>query len=398
MKSTETAKSVKAMKRMVDQAVQQQSGFSVAVVRHTGGEILMSVSGRIVMGDFDAFLSEIDTILNEKSPSAITVDTAMLRYIDSAGALSLVELENRAFSRSIPVEFRNMSAEIKGMMGLIERDSLVMPAVRSEKSTNRLVEGFGDISIEYYHDLISVLTFLGELLKAITYCILHPRSVRWGDVIFYMKRSGSEALPIVGLISILIGLIMAFMSSLQLKQFGANIFVAALVGIAVVKELAPMMTAIIVAGRSGSAFAAEIGTMMVNEEIDALTTMGFDPVRFLAIPKVVAAILVVPLLTLYAMFFGIMGGLLVGIIGLDLTFYTYIQKTMDSIKTFDVLSSLVKSGVFAFLIAGIGCQRGFQVFGGAESVGESTTSAVVSAIFLIIVSDSAFAIVLHYAF
>jgi phospholipid/cholesterol/gamma-HCH transport system permease protein len=170
------------------------------------------------------------------------------------------------------------------------------------------------------------------------------------------------------------------------------------VGIAVVKELAPMMTAIIVAGRSGSAFAAEIGTMMVNEEVDALATMGFDPVQFLAIPKIVAAIIVVPLLTLYAMLFGIMGGLLVGIIGLDLTFYTYIQETMKSIEIFDVYSSLVKSIVFAFLIAGIGCQRGFQVFGGAESVGESTTSAVVSAIFLIIVADSAFAIVLHYAF
>jgi phospholipid/cholesterol/gamma-HCH transport system permease protein len=213
-----------------------------------------------------------------------------------------------------------------------------------------------------------------------------------------MRKSGSEALPIVGLISLLIGLIMAFMSSLQLRMFGANLYVAALVSVAIVKELGPMMTAIIVAGRSGSAFAAEIGTMMVNEEVDALATMGFDPVRFLAVPKIIAAMIVVPLLTLYAMLFGIMGGLLVGVIGLDLTFYTYVQQTMKHIEMFDVVSSLVKSAVFAFLIAGIGCQRGFQVFGGAEAVGESTTSAVVSAIFLIVVTDSAFAIILHYAF
>jgi phospholipid/cholesterol/gamma-HCH transport system permease protein len=136
--------------------------------------------------------------------------------------------------------------------------------------------------------------------------------------------------------------------------------------------------------------------MMVNEEIDALVTMGFDPIRFLAVPKVIAAIIVVPILTLYSMMFGILGGLLVGVLGLDLTVYTYIQQSLNSVDLFDVVTSLVKSGVFAALISGIGCQRGFQVFGGAEAVGESTTSAVVSAIFLIIMADSAFAILLHY--
>ena len=149
------------------------------------------------------------------------------------------------------------------------------------------------------------MTFLGDLLTALLRSIFHPRSVRWDDVFFYMKRAGVEGLPIVGLINFLLGLIIAFMSSLQLKQFGANIYVASLVGVAMVTELGPIMTAIIVAGRSGSAFAAEIGTMKVNEEVDALVTMGFDPTRFLAIPKVLAAMLVVPVLTLYADFFGI---------------------------------------------------------------------------------------------
>ena len=386
------------MQQSVDRTIQQQNSFSVTVEKRTGDAVLLSVSGCIVMGDFDSFVSKIDKILSEQLPSSLIVDMAGLRYIDSAGALSLVQLENKTVSRSLPVTFRNMNDEIKGMMDLIDRESLTRPAIRSERRTIPFFDRIGDSSIVYYNDIISILTFLGELLLAMIYSVMHPRSVRWSDVIFYMRRAGSEALPIVGLISLLIGLIMAFMSSLQLKQFGANIFVAALVGIAVVKELAPMMTAIIVAGRSGSAFAAEIGTMMVNEEVDALTTMGFDPVRFLAVPKIIAAILVVPLLTLYAMLFGILGGLLVGVIGLELTFYTYIQETMRSIETFDILSSLVKSIVFAFLIAGIGCQRGFQVFGGAEAVGESTTSAVVSAIFLIIVTDSAFAIILHYAF
>jgi phospholipid/cholesterol/gamma-HCH transport system permease protein len=186
------------------------------------------------------------------------------------------------------------------------------------------------------------------------------------------------------------------MSSLQLKQFGANIYVAQLVGVAMVTELGPIMTAIIVAGRSGSAFAAEIGTMKVNEEVDALVSMGFDPTRFLAIPKVLAAMLVVPVLTLYADFFGVAGGLVVGVLGLDLSVYTYVQETMKVISITDIVKSLIKSVVFAVLIAGIGCQRGFQVRGGAEAVGASTTSAVVAAIFLIIVMDSAFAILFTY--
>jgi phospholipid/cholesterol/gamma-HCH transport system permease protein len=205
-----------------------------------------------------------------------------------------------------------------------------------------------------------------------------------------------DGLPIVGLLSFLLGLIIAFMSSLQLKQFGANIYVASLLAIGMVKELGPIMTAILVAGRSGSAFAAEIGTMKVNEEVDALVTMGFDPIRFLALPKVLAAMVVVPLLTLYADLFGIIGGLVVGVVGLDLTVYAYLKETQTSLTLLDVILSLIKAGVFAVLIAGIGCQRGFQVRGGAEAVGSATTSAVVSALFLIIVTDSAFALAFQY--
>jgi phospholipid/cholesterol/gamma-HCH transport system permease protein len=246
------------------------------------------------------------------------------------------------------------------------------------------------------NDFYQVVSFIGELLVALIRSLLKPRSIRWNDVLFYVKSAGADGLPIVGLISLLMGLIMAFMSSLQLRQFGANIYVASLVALAMVKELGPIMTAILVAGRSGSAFAAEIGTMIVNDEVDALKTMGFEPIRFLAVPKVLAAVFVVPLLTIYADFFAILGGLVVGVVGLDLTAYTYIQQTRNSVQVFDIVSSLIKSVVFAILIAGIGCQRGFQVRGGAESVGTSTTSAVVSAIFLIIVADSAFAIILHY--
>jgi phospholipid/cholesterol/gamma-HCH transport system permease protein len=211
-----------------------------------------------------------------------------------------------------------------------------------------------------------------------------------------MQKTGVDALPIVGLISFLLGLIMAFMSAVQLRQFGANIYVASLVSLAMTRELGPIMTAIIVAGRSGSAFAAEIGTMKISDEVDALTTMGFDPVRFLVIPKLVAAVIVVPLLVLFSDLFAIAGGLIVGVSMLDLTSNSYIAQTLKTLKLFDVFWGVFKGGVFALLIAWIGCFRGFQVRGGAASVGQATTSAVVSSIFLIILTDSVFAVILTY--
>ena len=189
---------------------------------------------------------------------------------------------------------------------------------------------------------------------------------------------------------------MAFMSAVQLAKFGANIYVASLVALAMVRELGPIMTAIVVAGRSGSAFAAEIGTMRVSEEVDALITMGFDPVRFLVLPKLVASALVVPLLALYANAFAIAGGLVVGVFMLDLTPTAYMQQTFRTLALFDVIWGFFKSGLFAILIALVGCHRGFAVRGGAESVGRATTSAVVTSIFLIIFVDSVLAVILRY--
>ncbi|HCS76693.1 MAG TPA: hypothetical protein DIW05_02890 [Syntrophaceae bacterium] len=224
----------------------------------------------------------------------------------------------------------------------------------------------------------------------------HPRSLRGKDVLFYVQRAGVDGLPIVAMIGALMGLIMAFMSYLQFKQFGANIYVPALVSFAMIKELGPIMTAILVAGRSGSAFAAEIGTMVVNEEVDALQTMGFDPIRFLAVPKVLACVIVVPILTIYADLAGILGGMTIGLTTLDLTVKTYITQSIKTIQVFDVVTSLIKAAVFAGLISTIGCQRGFQVRAGAQDVGKFTTSAVVAAIFLIVVADSIFAVMLYY--
>ena len=242
----------------------------------------------------------------------------------------------------------------------------------------------------------SHVAFVGEVSVTLASLLRHPGRLRLGDTVMYMQRVGVDALPIVGLISFLLGLIMAFMSAVQLQQFGANIYVASLVALSMVRELGPIMTAIIVAGRSGSAFAAEIGTMKVSEEVDALVTMGFKPALFLVAPKVIASVLVVPLLAMYSNMFAIAGGLLIGVTTLDLTVNGYMTQTMNTLSIFDINWGLFKSAIFAVLIATVGCFKGYQVRGGAASVGQATTSAVVTGIFLVILVDSLLAVILRY--
>jgi len=370
--------------------------YNLEISGPAGGEMTLAISGRISLENLGKFLADVEQFFLRSTPRGLSVDLSGIQYLDSAAALAFLNLRNRAESQSTPFQFVHATEEAQRILTLLDRPTLQTPPLISGRRSANLLEQAGENSRALGRDFLSVMEFVGELIRGLGYSLMHPRSVRWDDVLFYMKRAGVDGLPIVSLISFLIGLVIAFMSSLQLKQFGAYLYVASLVAIAIVRELGPLMTGIIVAGRSGSAFGAEIGTMMVNEEVDALRTMGFDPTRFLAVPKVLAAMLVVPLLTLYADVFGILGGLLIGVMFLDLTVYSYVDWTLWSITLFDIVSSLIKSIVFAALISGIGCQRGFEVRGGAAAVGSATTSAVVSAIFLIIVVDSIFAVILHY--
>ena len=203
-------------------------------------------------------------------------------------------------------------------------------------------------------------------------------------------RIGVDALPIVGLIGFLLGLIMAFQAAFQLRQFGANIFVANLVGVAMVRELGPLMSAIVVAGRSGSAVAAELGTMVVGEEIDALRTMGINEIQYLVVPRVYAITFTQPAVTLFSMVVGIIGGFLIAVLYLDLSAAAYLQQTLSALSLNDLITGLSKSVVFAWIIVLIGCHTGLRISGGAEGVGRATTTSVVASIFFIIVADSVF--------
>lgn len=370
--------------------------FCLQARKAPSGLFIVEISGSISLHSTTEFMADIETLMSSNAPAEVSLDLGGVSYMDSAGALALETIRQKAAARAVTVKLTRMSAETGRVLEMVGRDAPPPETGRQDRGVRHFLGQVGNACALAFDRSVLLCLFIGDVAVSTVKACFNPASIRWDAVLYYMKKAGMDGLPIVGLISILLGMIMAFMASLQLRQFGANIFVASLVAIALVKELGPIMTSIIFAGRSGSAFSAEIGTMMINEEIDALSTMGFDPVRFLVLPKLVASVVIVPILTCYSALLGILGGAFVGVVGMDLTLNSYLQQTMNSIHNFDVVSSLAKSACFAVLIATISCYRGFRAKGGAQAVGSVTTSAVVSSIFLIIVADSAFAIMLHY--
>ena len=369
--------------------------YGLTVQGQTGQDMRLAISGRVALDNVNNLLTELHPLLERQFPTKLTVDLAKLEYLDSSGALALRALEREAQRKTVPLIFLNTTPEAQRVMDLIDMKAIEAPALRQEEKLN-FFEQVGRGVVGLVDEGYQLLSFFGELLFALVGVIFRPFLVRWSEVLVYMYKTGVEALPILGLMSLLMGLVVAFMSSFQLQQFGAVIFVADLVGIGFVRVLGSLLTGILISGRSGSAFAAEIGTMKVNEEVDALEVMGFEPMRFLAVPKVLASMLVMPMLTIYCMFFGLLGGLIVGTTILDIGTYAYINETRKALSLSDLYYSLFKSVVYAVIIAGIGCQRGFQVRGGAQEVGTATTSAVVTSLFVIIVAESIFSIVQNY--
>ena len=361
-----------------------------------GGAVGLQFMGRIDHHCASTLIKSLKNELRAQRPARVTADLNRITYFDDFGVLILAELRHFLKARDISFNLIQPPPKVGEVLALFNFDDpdLCRPAAPARKPN--LVIRFGDAVIHQLYHIRFLVSFLGSVVLCLFHAIRHPKSLRFNDTLDLMQKTGVDAVPIVGLISFLLGLIMAFVSSLQLKQFGASVYVASLVALSMVSELGPIMTAIVVAGRSGSAFAAEIGTMRISDEIDALFTMGISPTLFLVVPRLVAAVLVVPLLTLFADLFAIIGGLTISVTMLDLTVSTYISQTVKSLDMFEFSWGLAKSVVFAALVAWIGCLRGFQVRGGASSVGNAATSAVVSGIFLIILFDSIFAVIRSY--
>lgn len=341
-------------------------------------------------------IKDLKKVLAGRNPIKVTVDLNRITYFDDFGVLVLSELRTYLKERRIPFGMIQPPPKAGEVLALFNFDNPGTCRMAEKKPTDNAIVRLGEGFFHQLYHIRYLVSFLGSVIICMMHVLTNPRHLRFNDTLMLIQKTGVDALPIVGLISFLLGLIMAFVSSIQLEQFGASIYVASLVALAMVSELGPIMTAIVVAGRSGSAFAAEIGTMRINDEVDALFTMGISPTLFLVVPRIVAAVIVVPLLTLFADLFAIFGGLVISVTLLDLTISTYISQTIKSLDLFEFSWGLMKSVVFAGLIAWIGCLRGFQVRGGASEVGNAATSAVVSGIFLIILFDSIFAVIRSY--
>ena len=361
----------------------------LAVTDAADGRRILALAGRL---DADTLPSVWETarraLADVPAARPVVVDATAVDYCDGAGAALFVDLLRHP--REGTLEVVNLKPAYETLLKqfdpkILEHDMDPPPPRRPA------VEEIGREAAGIWRDIRVQVSFIGETTSALVHAVRHPDSVRWKDVWHICERAGVDALPIVALISFLLGMILAFQSAVPMKRFGAEIFVADLIGLSMLRELGPLMTAILIAGRSGAAFAAEIGTMGVNQEVDALTTMGLDPVRFLVTPRIIAAVLMTPLLTIFSDLVGLIGGA-VTMQTFAIPFSTFLKEVDSAVTLTDFMAGFVKSFVFATLVAGIGCLRGLQTGAGASAVGDSATRAVVSGIILLVIVDGLFAV------
>jgi len=364
-----------------------------ADIVETDGLVEVRLSGTLTFSLASALWTKLKARISATMREEVRFDLSSVESIDGGTMALLVHIKWDLKSKGGRCVFVGATGHVRKILELFEGDT--KPHRRPKPKAASLIEQIGRSTHEILLEIQLVLAFLGGMILAIGGVIRRPSTGNWREIAPLMNRTGADAVPIVVLINFLIGFVMGFQSAVQLKQFGANIYVADLVGLSITRELGPLMTAIIVCGRSGAAFAAELGTMKVSEEVDALRTMGFGPWRYLVIPRVLALMFVMPVLTLIADFVGILGGLSVGILSLDLTFTAYLNETRSALRLWDIFQGLIKCGVFAFAIGLIACQQGLATSGGAEGVGRRTTSAVVTSLFALILIDAGFTILFH---
>ena len=323
------------------------------------------------------------------------VDATQIDAIDSVGAWLLQSLLLRLRAGGAQVSVHGLRPEFAQRLRLVEAH-WIAPTVAPVPAGGKLlaaVQAVGRQATSALEQGIALLAFIGESAAALARCAAQPRRLRWRPVLYNIRSAGFDALPIVGLLAFLLGVVIAYQGAEQLRNYGANIFVVDLVGLSMLREFAPLITAIIVAGRSGSAYAAQIGTMSVSEEIDAMRTIGIEPLEQLVLPKVLALLLVLPLLTVFADIAGVFGGMIMARAQLGVGFEEFLDRLAKAVSVNAYLLGIGKAPVFAAIIAAIGCFQGLRTTGGADGVGRQTTRSVVQSIFLVIVADGLFSVV-----
>ncbi|RIZ69564.1 MAG: ABC transporter permease [Methylococcales bacterium] len=351
-----------------------------------------------IIGDWllDSQIPDLDLILAQFGDGTqfkkLVFSTESLGRWDSLLMTELIKLISYSEEKGISVDTKTLPSGIQGLLGLV----FAVPeraGVRRQSIHISWLEIVGNSGLRLQSDVNALIVFIGNLTLSVFAFFRGKAHFRWVDLWRNVQDCGPSALPIITLISLLVGLILAFVGSVQLSLFGAQLYIADLVGLGMSREMGGLMTAVIMSGRTGAAYAAQLGTMQVNNEIDALETMGFDPMEFLVLPRVLALIFVMPLLCLYADLMGIIGGALVTVNFFEVSLVEYINRTINAIHMLDLSVGVFKCAVFGVLIALSGCMRGMQCGRSASEVGDATTSAVVTGIVFIVIADSLMTII-----
>ncbi len=362
--------------------------------RGEDGQAHLILKGRLDRDTTAAIWRPSTEVLRDARIPRLIVQAGEVTYCDGAGVALLTEYKHIQQENRGQIEIQDLRPEFQQLMTLFETDRLVSPP-QPPGPIRGFIRGVGVWAAGLVHDSIVGISFTGEISLKLLRTLQDPRTLRWKDALIIAEKAGANAVGITGLLGFLIGLILAFQTVAAMREFGAEVYVADLVVIVLFRELGPLFTAFLLTSRSASAFAAELGTMKVNEEVDALVTMGLDPVQFLVLPRLVAVLCIIPLLTVFNQLLGLIGcGLVMATWDVPATIY--MERIRNAATLTDFFGGLVKTFAFGALVAGVGCLRGLQTRTGPTAVGDSTTRAVVSGMIAIIAADGVFAVLYYY--
>ena len=333
--------------------------------------------------------------VHPRSGEQVSADGVRIQALDTAGACLLQKLLRRLRDEGAVVTLTGLRPEFAKLLEVVAQHLHASDQQTAPTTARRppgALERVGRAGASAWEQAVAMLVFVGQTAVALATCVAHPARMRWRPILYNLRSAGVDALPVVGLLAFMLGVVVAYQGADQLRRYGANIFVADLVGLSMLREFAPLITAIIIAGRSGSAYAAQIGTMTVTEEIDAMRTIGIEPMELLVLPKILALMIAMPLLTVFADVLGVMGGMLMAQVQLGISFGDFLDRFVKAVSITAYLIGVCKAPVFAIIIATVGCFQGFRTRGGADSVGRQTTRSVVQSIVLVIVADALFSV------
>ncbi|MCF6340043.1 MAG: MlaE family lipid ABC transporter permease subunit [Sulfurimonas sp.] len=365
--------------------------YQIMHTQHIDNKLFLKFEEELTLHNVSLHQKKIDSI-NFSKEKHVVIDFTRASFLDTAAAIYIYTLEKKLILKNITVEILCSKKKILDILELVK--------IQKEKSTiilhykkKNFIEKTGEYTYQNYKVFTLFIAFLGELFSHKMYYFISFKNIRYKEIAFEINESAVKAFGIVALTSFLIGVVIAYQSAHQLKIYGANIFIVDMLGISILRELSPLITAIVIAGRSGSAFTAQIGAMKITQELDAMRTMGFDPFKFLVLPKIIALMITMPILIFVSDIAAIIGGMLIANINLGITTDLFMDRFNEVIAIKHFYIGIAKGPFFAFLIASIGIYRGLMVKNDTQSIGLNTTKSVVEAIFAVIVCDAIFSII-----